>query len=275
MQIAATLAPLGFTETESLLYCELLRRSPRTGYDLAKTIGKAVANTYQALAGLTLRGAVLIDEGATRLYRPVPPAELMAAAKRRFETALGDAAGELAKIHVPPRDDHIYQIRSVPQLYERAFGMIEAAREILLFDLFEAPFAALRAHLDAAAARGVTLAGLVYSPPEPPPAFPCFVPSAAPGLDGKWPGAQLTLVADGREHLVALLSDDGERVLHGVWSDSNYLSCLQHSGLASEIRLLETRPLEDDRLAHLALLRSCPSGLRALLGPADPLEETQ
>ena len=90
-----------------------------------------------------------------------------------------------------------------------------------------------------------------------------------------WPGSQLTLIVDAREFLVALLSDDATQLHHGLWTDSLYLSCLQHSGLACEIRLSALALRNEDPLAKLSLLPSMPEGLRKhQLCPAkSPLRE--
>jgi hypothetical protein len=258
-----SLSALGFTDLEALLYCELLRQSPASGYRLAKAVGKAPANTYHA------------DEGTPRAFLPVPPAELLAVLQNRFEQRRAEAASQLARIAKPTEADRIYQIRDAGQLYERAQTMLAEAGDIILFDLFPEPFSRMRPALDAAVRRGVTVAGLVYEPLPEPAAFTTLMAAGAPQLTARWPGAQMTLITDGQEHLVALLSGGGGTVLHGAWSDSAYLSCLHHNGLASEIRLLGACPDEDDPLAGLGLLRSYPAGLRTLLSEKGnvPLEE--
>lgn len=262
-----TLRALGFTELEARLYCELLRSSPASGYRLAQAVGKAAANAYQGLASLVQKGAVLVDDGVTRAYRPVPPRELLARLSRTLDERLARAETELTRIESPPGDDRLYHIGDQDQLYERALAMVREAGDILLFDLFPAPFARLRKALLDAARRGVVVAGLVYEPGLEALPFRALLAAGAPHLDERWPGQQLSLVADAQEHLVALLSHQEERVLHGAWSNSAYLSSLQHNGLASEIRLLAAFPNEDDPLAALGLLAAFPAGLRALVSP--------
>lgn len=260
------LTALGFTETEARIYCELLRGGPATGYRLAQAVGKAPANTYQALSVLAQKGAVLIDEGDTKTHRAAPPEELLAGLKRSFDGRRGEAQAALAGLQAPVADDRIYQLQTSTQVYERARAMIAAAREIVLFDAFPGPLAALTPELVAAAARGVTVAGLTYGPPSDLPFL--TVDSHGGGLIGeRWPGQQLSLVADAAEHLIVLLSPDGDRVRHGVWSDSVYLACIKHSGLAAEIRLSAIEAGAED-VDRLSLLRAYPSGLRRLIGPA-------
>src|SRR5688500_18750659 len=166
MDPTAALAALGFTETDALVYCELLRASPASGYRLAQAIGKAPANTYAALAALTQKGAVVVDDSAGKSFRPCPPGELISALERGYE-ARARAAGEaLDQLYKPPEDDRIYQLATAAQALERARAMIDGAHETLLFDLFPHPLELLKPNLERARARGVRVAGVGYAPVE-------------------------------------------------------------------------------------------------------------
>ncbi len=260
------LTSLGFTEIEAAIYCELLRGAPSTGYRLAKAIGKAPANTYQALASLASKGAVMVDEGGTKTYRATPPTELLTRLQRTFDASRCEAQAALEAVHAHAEDDRIYQLKSPAQIYERAESMIARASEILLFDLFPEPFAQLEPALKQAQARGVVVSGLIYhATPNLP--FPVATARSSTIVAERWPGLQLTLVMDAREHLVALLSTGGASALRGVWSDSAYLTCLQHSGLAAEIQLASADPAVAAPFQDLSLLRAYPTGLTQLIGP--------
>jgi hypothetical protein len=261
MQPELALADFGFTELEARLYCELLRASPATGYRLAQRVGKAPANVYQALSAMHQKGIVFSDDGEARQYRPLPPGELMVELQQDFEQRRGAAQAALNGVYSRPDRDRIYQFNGARQAVERARTVVGGAREMVLFDLFPGPFERLRPALEAAAASGVTVAGVTYGAAPSAP-FTC-VESAGAGVRDQWPGAQLTVIADAREYVMALLSADGEQLIHGVWSESPYLACLEHAGLSSEIRLSAvTRG--DDPLAHLGLLRAAPRGLLEL-----------
>lgn len=260
------LAELGFTETESRLYCELARGGPATGYRLARAIGKAPANVYQALESLSHKGAVLVDETQAKAWRAAPAAELVASLKAGFDRRSGAALAALTAIRPPDPDTRLYALKSPEQVFARARAMIAAAREVVLFDLFPGPFEALCPDLERAAASGVTVAGQVYAPAAA--SFPVVQADASGLVAERWPGQQITVVADAREHLVALLSRDGERVIQGVSSDSAYLACLQHSGLAAELRL-HRGDRGDTLFEGLALLTLRPSGLTQLLGETE------
>lgn len=260
------LVPFGFTELESRLYCALLSQSPATGYKLARAVGKAAANTYQALATLVQKGAVIGDESEPRSFRPVPPAELISRLRHSFDEQAQVAEQRLSALFAPMPEDRLYQLKNLAQALERARTLIAGARETLLFDLFPAPLAALRHELDAAHARGVLVGGTTYEPLGDA-AFTHLLSPGARFVGERWPGHQITLIADGREVLLALVAPDGLSLRHGFWSDSSYLACLHHSGLAAEMRLSATLAEgARDPLHRFSLLSAMPEGLRGLVG---------
>ena len=261
---------LGFTDTEAAVYCELLRTAPSTGYRLAHAIGKAPANVYQALASLTQKGAVLVEDREARAYRATPPDELLAMLKHSFDGRAVEARAALEMVYAPVADDRLYQLTTVSQVRGRAEAMIERATQVLLFDLFPAPFARLRPHLERAAARGVQVAGVIYEDVGECGFVTALSPGGAPVVE-RWPGSQLGLVVDAREHMKALLSRDETQVKHGVWSDSAYLACLEHNGLACEIWVsLAPPPVQPHTFG---LFATYPPGLRDLLGPQSPARD--
>lgn len=264
------LTALGFTELEARVYCALLAGGPATGYRLAKLVGKAPPNVYQALAALGRKAAVLVDEAEPRTWRAARPAELLAVLGGTFANRQAEAERRLASLATAPVDDRLYQITDPDQVLERARAMLAGARDIVLFDLFDAPLTALRGALEATAARGVTVAGLVYGPTPPMTGVLARPAAGAAVARDRWPGAQLSLVVDAAEHLVALMTPAMDGVRRAIWSDSAYLSCLQHSGLSAEIRLTGVDAAAFEPLAGLSLLGSAPRGLRALIGP-EPL----
>ncbi|MBV9881709.1 MAG: TrmB family transcriptional regulator [Sphingomonadaceae bacterium] len=269
---AIALSALGFGEIEAAVYCELLQR-PATGYRLAQALGKSPPNIYHALGSLHQKGAVVADDSEGRVYRAVPPAELLTGLARQFEARRDAALDALAAIPAEGGGERIYHLKTVDQVLDRARRMIAEAREILLFDCFPAPFAILRPELRAAAARGVRVVGTVYEAVDEP-GFDAIRSPPSPGVTDLWPGDQLSLVADAAEYLLALLGRDDRQVRHAVWSDGPYLSSLQHNALASEIRLVALAPEDRDALAGISLLRACPPGLRELIGEAQPAQST-
>lgn len=262
------LLALGFTETEARTYCELLKLGRATGYRLAQAVGKAPANIYQALAALNHKGAVLLDEAEAKTYRAVAPADLLSAMEAQFAARRAAAVKALTPLHAPTTDDHLYQLKSAAQVMEAARRLIVEAKKTLLFDLFPEPLETLRPVLEAARARGVLVAGRTYERPALKETL-ILAWQGPSALIDRWPGLQVTIVADARAHVLALLSRDGQSVLNGVGSDSPYLACVQHSSLAAEIRLAAASPKGDDPLAHISLLNAQPPGLREIAAVAE------
>ena len=261
--LLTSLAALGFTDTEALLYCELVRSGPASGYRLAKAVGKARANVYQALSQLTQRGAVLIDGSQVQTFRATDPQELMRTLAESYRGHAEAARAGLQALAAPAADDRIYHLKTIDQLFERAVAMIDRAGASVLIDAFPEPLERILPALERAAARGVVVAAFVYDD-QARASFPLVSSTAAHFALARWPGLQLSVVTDAREHLVSLLDRDMRHVLHGIWSDSAYLSCLQHSGLAAEIRLA-SRSATGETLDEIALLQSQPPGLRKVM----------
>lgn len=255
------LVRIGFTELEARLYCELVRRGPSTGYKLAQAIGKAAANVYQALGVLVLKGAAMSDEsGNAVVYAAVAPEIVIGALRRDFEQRSNAAVDALAELGNPVSEERQYSLENLDHVYETARSLIRSARQILIFDLFPLPLRELCGDLEEAVRRGVDVAGLVYEQPDNWP-FTGVRAGATDVVTERWPGLQLSLVADASQYLLALLSRDGTSVERALWSDSPYLACLQHSGLSAEVRLWAG---PGDPLARIGLLKAMPPGLEQL-----------
>ena len=259
----AALAELGFTQTEAAIYVELRRNGPATGYRLAASIGKAAPNVYQALENLFAKGAVMATDGGKRIFRATPLAELLSALESDFRKRSSAARDILGEVVETKADDRLYQLKTVAQVFERARIMIEGAEQIVLHDLI-GPYEQLAPALVDAKRRGVVVAGINYGPTE-------ILSVRRPLAKGipwqRWPGQQITIVADASECLFALISHDGRTVLRGFWTTSAYVSCLNHSGLACQIQVATALPRKlPEPIASIGLLVSNPPGLKRLLG---------
>lgn len=267
--VLEALAALGFSEIEGRVYSFLLAGSPATGYKISHAIGKPTANTYKAIAALEAKGAILVDEGENRLCRAVPPRELMAQLERGYRSSCSQAETLLSELHEDELDNRIYQIKSVDQVLERARQMLAGARRIVLADLFPRSFEVLAGDLEAAARRGVEVAAKTYTAEEIEGARIVYDLDKAHALE-EWPGQQLSLVVDGEEHLLALLTPDLDGVRQAVWSQSLFLSCMHHNHVATEIMLTAARKrpseqgAEFEELGRITVLRSNPPGMEKL-----------
>jgi len=271
---------------ESDVYAYLLRHSPVTGYRVAAGIGKPVANTYKAISSLAEKGAIVVDEGQSRLCRAVPPPELMARLERDFKDRQKRALDALSNLPGAPADDRVYHMRSPEQVYERCRSLLAAAEEAVLVDSFPLPLEELRADLRAAAARGVTVYVKLYRD-DVIEGVNIIVDPDGDEILGRWPGQWLNMVVDGAEYVHALLAEDGHSVHQAVWSGSAYLAWVYHSAFWSELALAEVARRTDAQVPTTEInawlrelkeqMRSDLPGYRTLLerfGQSDRLRPT-
>src|SRR5262249_27302628 len=269
-----SLASLGFTELEAEIYVSLLQHSPATGYRVAQSIGRPVANTYKAIESLQPKGAVLVDEGASRLCRAVPAEELLAQLERTFQRRRQDAANALASLHAAPEDERVYQLQSVEQVFERCRRMLAECQDAAILDVFPRPLDELRDPLAETARRGVRIAVKAYAPAVIAGVDVVVHPQGRATLR-RWPRQWLNPVTDGREHLLAFLTADLQGLHQAVWSGSAYLSWVYHGAVAAELilagllRNLEEKATAADLRQAIAgyqyLFRADLPGARALL----------
>jgi len=241
------LVSLGFTALEAEVYGFLLGESPVTGYRIAQALRKPAPNIYKAIESLEAKGAVMVDDGASRVCQPVPPDELLGHLERRFREHRERAAASLSGMAATLPDDRVYQLRSPDQVLERARTMLGRAREVALVDAFPRPLELLREEIEAAAARGVVVGVKAYESVDIA-GVRVTVDVRREASIVRWPGQWVNVVADGAEHLVAFLTEDAGGVHQAIWSSSAYLSWVYHSALSSEMVLdaVETALGRDD-----------------------------
>jgi sugar-specific transcriptional regulator TrmB len=195
---------------------------------------------------------------------------------------LAEARSALARLERIQEDERVYQIRNRDQVIARAVEMLRQAESIALLDLFPEPVEYLRPEMEAAATRGVEVVAKVYAPAVLAGVRLSEDPDGA-RVRQRWPGQWMNLVIDGKEHVIALLSHDGQRVLQAIWSQSVYISWVYHSALSGEIELARLRAalhasisIEEARRSAAAShpSRSALPGYRLLLArfgtPGDP-----
>jgi sugar-specific transcriptional regulator TrmB len=226
---------LGFTATETAAYVALLRESPSTAYHISHAIGRPVANTYKAMAALRRKGAVVADDGRSRLCRAVPPDELLAARESDFQRNKSSVRAALSEIGASRGDDRVYRLESAEAVLERARQMLSKRWRIVLLDLFPGPRQELASALAGCARRGARVVAKVYEDVSISGVETVRASDPEQALRA-WPGQQLSLVCDASVHLLALLGPDLDVVHQAVWSESDFLSCMHHNHLANEIR---------------------------------------
>lgn len=271
MEPETALTAFGFNQLESVVYCELLRQSPATGYRLAQRVGRVPANVYQSLKALMQKGAIIEESDAANAtsYVPVPPDQLFASLRRQFAMRSETALAALDQVHRPPDQDTLAQLRTASQVVERARSMIDGAREIVLFDMMPELQDLLAPEIRAARARGVLVGGIAYRREDAGDTMP-FKGEPEGSVARRWPGLGLILVSDASQQMVAQISTDMTGVLNAVYSDSPFLSCIMHGLLQADIRLVALRTETPNGVAASPLdaftLRAArPPGLQAML----------
>ncbi len=155
------LQQLGFTEYEARAYVALLRQNPQNGYELAKNSGLPRANVYAVLEKLEERGAVVrLEETNSVRYVPISPEELMQRLESKLKSSLQEAQASLNAVTRASAYDSIWSLHGYPAMLEHARALLDSARTSLLVALEPPESQALRASLDAAAARGVKIVTL-------------------------------------------------------------------------------------------------------------------
>lgn len=203
------LTRFGFTPTESLIYEVLLTSGPGTGYALARAAGLARANAYSALEGLVTKGAARVEGGRPKLYRPEPPAGLIARITSDQGLALDRLSTDLEALSIP----------STPTVVEIESG--RAVLQLITHDVARASQSvALLAPPDAypllaPALRRPVSAGLPVSLYSLAPVELGFVPVEVVPDGHGWPGMPIITIVDDRSAVIASRSVTEVR---GHWS---------------------------------------------------------
>jgi sugar-specific transcriptional regulator TrmB len=247
------LSLFGFNALEQQAYAALLQVPGQTGYKLAQSLKKPVANIYKSLESLLEKGAVLVEDGDPAFYRATPIAELF----DKLEAEMGkqrNAALRQLGARTPPPDERVYRLGSRGQTIQRARGMIASSKRILLLDLFPNPVSELAAEISAAIARGVKIAGQIYAPAQFPGAMLTLRPERGHVLQ-RWSGDWMNLIVDGQELLISVLERSGNGLHQAIWTKSPYLVWSYHSALYAEILLSRLRVEIENGAGKRKLLR--------------------
>ena len=196
------LVRLGFSEYEAKAYVALLRKSPVTGYELAKLSGVPRSMVYEVLRKLTARGAAMTlpQEGSTK-YAPVPAEEFLDQLHREHEALITSLKQDLSSLSSASDLEYVWNIDGYENILTRAKEMINRAEERIYLAILSVTFPALRPSLEEAIARGVRV--VVYSTRavELPGGRVVVTPVSEEAL-GQRGGLGLILVVDGAEVLI-------------------------------------------------------------------------
>lgn len=231
MNASEVLAPFGFTGLESEIYMFLAKESPATGYRIAQGINKPAANTYKGIQGLQSKGAIMVEEGATRLCRPVPLPELLKRLQRDFATRTKTLEKALANAATPSEDDRVYVLRSVDQVLAKVSEMLGSAKRGALLKLPGRISTQLEPDLAELQKREIQVALLTDSP------------ASSGGMEttvASLSAGATTVVVDGSEVLIGTVDTESASVW---WTRNPAVAGPIQSGLACEIVLAQVEQL--------------------------------
>ena len=233
-QAIELLQSLGMNHLEAEVYTLLLQQAESvTAYRVGKALGRPTANVYKAIDTLARKGAVIVDEGSTRLCRPSPPAEFLGQLQKSLQEKTEQVADVLSNLAREPQDEGVYHLRSAPLVLERCRAMLARSEKIAVVDAFPEALNAVLPTIREALARGVRVYVQTYEPAAIPGAKVVHAYQSEEVL-AHWKCQQLNVVADSQEVLLALLHADLSEVYQAVWTSSLYLSCAMHIGLMRE-----------------------------------------
>jgi sugar-specific transcriptional regulator TrmB len=260
-----TLRRLGFSDLEALVYLDLLRNPSSTGYRIGRSISKPHANVYQSLVALEQKGAVLFEDGETRIYSAVAPAELIGQLRKRYERECSAAEVALKALEVKPRDeDRFFRLTSRDQVYARGRAMVAEAKETVLVELFPACAEEMRDELGQAVGRGLVVAGLVMRDEDLIEGSRMIASNTSSRVSSVWPGDQLTIIVDAREFLLALFDRDTGEVKRATSVSSPYIATLFNNGIVADVLMHKLHTLEEIGSANELIYGKLPPGVRDL-----------
>ncbi len=277
------LQELGLSVLEAEIYSYLLQSPPATGYRIAKALGRSFTTTYRSLESLKAQGALLSEDDKGGRFRAVAVPEFLEQLESRFRARRTQVLEAAAALPDSGRENRIYRLGSVSQIYERYRHMLRACEQSALSELSPEPIEHLRDDLAAAGRRDLRVAVRTYAGEVLEGVRTIHSPmgeATRRAVGSQW----LTLFVDGRQFLMALIAHGGTEVLEAAWSESLFLARQFYSYVNSDLflysftALLENaRSVSELRTEYQHLLEEFPPGgdlgFRELCGEGGTQEE--
>jgi len=243
------LARLGFSEYEAKAYVALLRKSPVTGYELAKTSGVPRSMIYEVLSKLTARGAAMtLRKGDSTQYAPVPADEFLDYLRQEHEELITSLKDDLPALASATDLEYVWNIEGHGNIMAKAKEMIAQARSCVYLALVPATFEVLRPVLDDAIGRGVRVVLYTTSDLDLPGGRVVAAHVSEDTL-AQARGLGLILVIDGEEVLIGeWLTATQARA---SWTSSPLLVFMAEHHLRTDLYLPEILALLGDRALDL------------------------
>lgn len=202
---------LGLSLYEARIYLGLLRHGPQNGNELARSAGLPSSKVYATLEKLASLGIVhSVRQDGTTEYVCIPPDELVERFRRHFNEPLDDLERTLPSLAAFRPAAEILSVGGIDAIRESARSLVRAATRELYMSVWPEDLDAMGEPLEAAAARGVRIFGMLYGDAEAVAVGSWLQHSYRDIVGDRLGGRMLTLVADAEEALIAHIPRKGE-----------------------------------------------------------------
>jgi len=155
----------GLSEYESRVYIALLKQSPVTAYEAAKSAGVPTSKVYEIMARLEDKGIVSrAGEGRAVKYVPLPPGEFVQSRRTMMQSTLELLKNELPSLGHEIEVSYIWNLAGYGPLMEKALSLIDLARQTVLLSVWPEDARELSDALAEASGRGVRIASVHFGP---------------------------------------------------------------------------------------------------------------
>lgn len=240
-RVIESLQELGLSLYEARLYLGLLRGGPQNGNELSRTSGVPSSKVYAMLERLAGDGIVARTQNGNSVeYVCVPPKELLDKLREQYSTPLAFLEEALPAMATEAPEPEILQVRGLGAIVDHARAIIRSARTEICVSVWEEYVAPLHDELEAADARGVRIAGMLYGRTTPPIGW-WQRHSYRDTVSSRIGGRMLTMVADGKEALIAHIPEHGEP--NAVRTKSPVLTLVAEEYLIHDLTLQKAKTM--------------------------------
>lgn len=153
--VVDALIALGFSLNEGRAYAALLTGGPSTGYEVGRRANVPRSAVYGVLRRLVATGAARSIPGPPERFVAVPPEELMALLRRRFDSQQENLEAALRSLDVEPQVPDAFTVHGYDRVIEEARRLVESATDRLVLSGWPRELVLFERELSAASGRGV------------------------------------------------------------------------------------------------------------------------
>jgi sugar-specific transcriptional regulator TrmB len=240
----------GLSEYEARIYVALLKQSPSTAYEAAKSAGVPTSKVYEVMAKLEDKGIVSRrGEGRAVKYVPLPSGEFVESRRTMMQSTLELLKRELPSLGHEAEVSYIWNLTGYDTLKEKALALIGLAEETLLLSLWPDDVRELTEALGEAERRGVRIASVHFGPPRVT-ALPgqVFIHPIQDTIYTEKGGRGFCMVADITSALMGTVSPSGEA--HGAYSTNPAFVTLAEDYIKHDIYVMKMVKRYDREMAH-------------------------